>query len=267
MTVRSQRTMSPGLSASVTEAMALSDSTFCKRYRGTSELILDMHSEGEELRDKDTNEGREDKTLDVDDEREGLDDDGHGLDDEDHGLEDEGLGLEEEDEVVPEDQQLATNTVMGEPLGLGYGALRRSELGVEEDRVLSTFEPISSSSPVVLSPIALPVATAIATISVDEDQFLKVGAQLELHRSILQDHTQCLDALPPTLFTDIDRDVRELYTRPGVVRGHVDTRMKDMSQAVYDDHRLIHDMLVQQAAMQRKLQEVRGHVTALKQEQ
>ncbi|GJZ40222.1 hypothetical protein Tco_0586785 [Tanacetum coccineum] len=32
------------------------------------------------------------------------------------------------------------------------------------------------------------------------------------------DHTQCLDALPPTLVTDIDRDVRELYTRSGAVR-------------------------------------------------
>nr|GFC21668.1 hypothetical protein [Tanacetum cinerariifolium] len=65
--------------------------------------------------------------------------------------------------------------------------------------------------------------------------------------SILQDHTQRLDALPPTLIVDIDKDVRELYTR-------------------YDDHRIIHDMLVQQTAMQRKLQEMRGQVTALEQE-
>ncbi|GKA17324.1 hypothetical protein Tco_0697161 [Tanacetum coccineum] len=70
--------------------------------------------------------------------------------------------------------------------------------------------------------------------------------------------------MPPTLFVDIDRDVRELYTRLGVVRDeifsqryrfrrHVDTRMTDMSWAGYDDHRLVHDMLVQQAALQRKL--------------
>ncbi|GJS64854.1 putative reverse transcriptase domain-containing protein [Tanacetum coccineum] len=48
--------------------------------------------------------------------------------------------------------------------------------------------------------------------------------------------------------------------------GHVDTRMADMSWAGYDDHRLIHDMLVQQAALQRELQEMRGRVTALEQE-
>ncbi|GJV85605.1 hypothetical protein Tco_1525503 [Tanacetum coccineum] len=78
--------------------------------------------------------------------------------------------------------------------------------------------PISPSSPVVPSPIASPVATPIATISVDEDKFLEVGAQLELHESILHDHNQRLDALPPTLFADIDRDVRELYTRSRAVR-------------------------------------------------
>ncbi|GKB38805.1 hypothetical protein Tco_0883747, partial [Tanacetum coccineum] len=153
--------------------------------------------------------------------------------------------------------------------------------------------PVSSSSLVVPSPIASLVATPTATISVDEDQFLKVGAQLELHRSILHDHTQHLDALPPTLFADIDRDLRELYTRSEEVRdeifsqryrfkslereqeqeraimtlralwrsvlaleawvGHVGTHMADMSWARYDEHRLIHGMLVQQTTMHREL--------------
>ncbi|GKE96923.1 hypothetical protein Tco_1581778, partial [Tanacetum coccineum] len=47
---------------------------------------------------------------------------------------------------------------------------------------------------------------------------------------------------------------------------HVDTQMAVMSQEGYDDHRMIHDMLVQQAALQRKLQEMRDRVTALEQE-
>ncbi|GKB62738.1 hypothetical protein Tco_0918924 [Tanacetum coccineum] len=105
--------------------------------------------------------------------------------------------------------------------------------------------PISSPmiSLTVPSPIASPVATPTATIP---------------------DHTQRLDAMPPTLFADIDRDVRELYTRSGVLyggpmlaleawAGHVDTWMTDLSRVWYDDHRLIHDMLVQQAALQREL--------------
>nr|GEY91680.1 hypothetical protein [Tanacetum cinerariifolium] len=263
---------------------------------------------------------KDDESSDANDERERLNDEGHGLGDEDHGLDDEcrslkgeELGLEEEEEVVPEGQQQAVpvmKTTASEPLGLGYGALRHHELAAEEDQVPSTFKVayvplaapvqtppspewslgsllVSLSTLVVPSPIASPVATLTATISVDEDQFLKVGAQLELHRSILYDHTQRLDTLPPTLFMDIDKDVRELYTRLGAVRdkiflqryrftnlereqeratmtfgslwrpvlalkawvGHVDTRIADVSRARYDNHRLIHDILVQQAAI------------------
>ncbi|GKD33219.1 hypothetical protein Tco_1248728 [Tanacetum coccineum] len=81
--------------------------------------------------------------------------------------------------------------------------------------------PISPSSLVVPSLIASPVATPATTILVDEDQLLGVGAQLELHRSILHDHTQCLDALPHTLFEGYDRDLRELYTRSEAVRDEI----------------------------------------------
>ncbi|GKG18382.1 hypothetical protein Tco_0372680, partial [Tanacetum coccineum] len=52
------------------------------------------------------------------------------------GLEDEGLGLEEE-EVVPEGQQHVVpvvETTAREPLGPGYGALRRHELAIGEDQ-------------------------------------------------------------------------------------------------------------------------------------
>ncbi|GJV87856.1 hypothetical protein Tco_1531794 [Tanacetum coccineum] len=102
---------------------------------------------------------------------------------------------------------------------------------------------------------------------------ISITSMLELHGSILYDHTQRLDALPPTLVADIDRDVRELYTKSGARpmlaleawAGHVDTRMTDMPRARYDDHRLIHDMLVQQPAMQCELREMRGRVTALEQ--
>ncbi|GJY99428.1 hypothetical protein Tco_0516858 [Tanacetum coccineum] len=321
MAVRTQSTLSPGMSARIVKASSLSPSSFCKRYRssyetsssssltfpvrkryrGTSELILDTNSEGDELGDGDI---KEDESSDADDERERV-----------RGLEGEGLGLSQE-EAAPEGQQqavLVVNTVMSEPLGLGYGEARHRALESIEEITPSTYEtppylewssgslPISPSSPVVPSPIASLVATLNATILVDEDQFIEVGAQLELHGSILHDHTQRLDALPPTLVAYIDRDVRELYTRSGVVRdeifsqryrfrslereqertavtfralwrlvltleawaGHVDTRLADMSRDRYDDHRLIYDILVQQAAMQRELQEMRGRVAAL----
>ncbi|GKB99885.1 hypothetical protein Tco_0986022 [Tanacetum coccineum] len=88
MTVRALPAMSPSHLARVTKAMALLDSAFRKRYRssyetpssssspalpvrkryrGTSELILDTDSEGDELGDEDI---REDESLDADEERE-----------------------------------------------------------------------------------------------------------------------------------------------------------------------------------------------------
>nr|GEU28842.1 hypothetical protein [Tanacetum cinerariifolium] len=185
---------------------------------------LDSDSESEDVEDEGPTVEDEDPAIDddglvvgiegpsVDDKSYGLDGESHGVDDESYGLDDEsygigevrgiesdGLGLREED-VVPEGQQRAVSivgTTVSEPLRLGYSALRRRELALEEDHVHSTFEtlpspewtsgslPISPSpfvvhSPVsslmipltLPSPIALPMATSAATILIDEDQFI-----------------------------------------------------------------------------------------------
>ncbi|GJR93576.1 hypothetical protein Tco_0265750 [Tanacetum coccineum] len=333
MTVHVQPAMSPGHLARVTEAMALLDSGFGKRYRssyeipssssspallvrkryrGTSELILDTDSKGDKLGDEDTDDDGED------DEGHGSDDEGHDLDDECCSVDSNGLGLEEEEEVVPEGQQqtaLVVETATSEPLGLSYRALRHRELVVEEDQVHSTFEVgqgsrsvpeperpervsalrkpslttwvdpeddrvytdilsyppvapvqtplfpkwsssslhVSPSSHVVPSPIASPVATPTATISVDEDQFIEVGSGVvrdeifsQRYRFRSLDREQERTAMP---FGALWRPVLALV----VWAGHVDTRLAYMSRDRYDDHRLIQDMLVQQAAMQREL--------------
>nr|GEW43459.1 hypothetical protein [Tanacetum cinerariifolium] len=304
-----------------------------KRYRGTYELILGTDSEeidessDSDSKSKDTeDEGPtaededpavRDKGLvarvegpDVDDESYGLDDESYGLDYESHGVDDEicgldnegygiksdGLGLGEE-EVVPEGQQQAApvvRTTVSTPLGLGYGALRRRELALEEDRMYSTFEvgqcsgstpepgrsertppspdwtpgsfSISSSlsvipSPVssptisltVPSPIPSPMPTSTSSIPVDEDQFI------ERYRFRSLEHEQERTAVT----------FRALW-RPALAleawAGRVDTRMTDMSRVGYDDHRLVHDMLLLQIDLQRELQEMGDHVTALEQE-
>ncbi|GKB16753.1 hypothetical protein Tco_0850676 [Tanacetum coccineum] len=110
MAVRTQPSLSPGMSARIVKIIALSLYSFCKRYRssyetssssyltllvrkryrGTSELILDTDSEEDELREEDT---EEDESSDADDERE---------DDEGQGLEDEGPNMKEEEEASPE---------------------------------------------------------------------------------------------------------------------------------------------------------------------
>nr|GEY83461.1 hypothetical protein [Tanacetum cinerariifolium] len=180
MTVRAQPAMSLGLSASVTEAMALLDSAFRKKYRSSYETPSPSPS------------------LLVRKRFRGLDDEGQGLDDEGQGLEDEGLGMEE---VVPKVQQQAVSvvdTATSEPLGLGYRAARRCALNPSEDIAPSTYEvdpedekvytdilayppaapvqtspslewssgslPISPLSLIVPSPVASPVTTPVATI-------------------------------------------------------------------------------------------------------
>ncbi|GJZ02737.1 hypothetical protein Tco_0520698 [Tanacetum coccineum] len=135
MTVCAHPAMSLVHLARVAEVMTFLDSAFRKRYRssyetpspsltlpvqkrhrGTSELILDTDSEGDELGDEDTNEDEEDESLGMDDERE--------------------REREEEEEVVPEGQQqavLVVDTTASWPVGLGYGALRRCEIAMGED--------------------------------------------------------------------------------------------------------------------------------------
>ncbi|GJW18554.1 hypothetical protein Tco_0025990 [Tanacetum coccineum] len=88
--------------------------------------------------------------------------------------------------------------------------------------------------------ISLTVPSLIASPATAETEgFLtKLGAQVEMQDGLIYDHTA----------------------------GRVDTWMADMSRAGYEDHRLVHDLLVQHAALQRALQEMRGRVIALEQE-
>ncbi|GJR55828.1 hypothetical protein Tco_1406349 [Tanacetum coccineum] len=193
MAVRVPPAMSLGLSASMAEVVAMSESAFCKRfrssheslpslsppdlpsrkrYRGTFELIEDDEEdddeEDEEIEDcldsdsvsedaeeegptaEDEDPAAGDEGLATGDEGPnmgvescGLDNKSRGLDDEGHIVESDGLGLGEEEEAVPEGQQQVVpviGTTVSAPLGLGYGALRRRELALEEDHVYSTFE-------------------------------------------------------------------------------------------------------------------------------
>nr|GEU85747.1 hypothetical protein [Tanacetum cinerariifolium] len=157
----------------------------------------------------------------------------------------------EKSERVPASRQPTLTTWTDPEDGMTSGSLPISPSpSVVPSPVSSPMIPLT-----VPSPIASPMTTSTTTIPVDEDQFIEVGAHLELYMSILQDHTQRLDAIPPTLFAEIDRDA-----------GRVDTRMIDMSRTGYEDHRLVYDMLLQQTALQRELQEMGGRVTALEQE-
>ncbi|GKE34926.1 hypothetical protein Tco_1454248, partial [Tanacetum coccineum] len=151
MAVRVPPAMSSGLSASMAEVAAMSESAFRKRfwsscesspfvsppdhpsrkcYRDTSELVEDK-DEGPTAEDEDPAAGDEGLTarvkgLDTDDESYGLDDEIRGLDDEGHSVESDGLSLEEEEEAIPGGQQqvaLVVGTAVSAPLGLGVNKI------------------------------------------------------------------------------------------------------------------------------------------------
>ncbi|GKC43323.1 RNA-directed DNA polymerase, eukaryota, partial [Tanacetum coccineum] len=159
--------MSLGLSASMAEVAAMSESALRKRFRSSCESSLSVspldlplrkrYREDEGPTAEDEDPAAEDEGLTVGVESPGMDDEGYGLDDEGHGRDDksrsidneghsvesDGLGLEEEEEAVPGGQQQAASvvrTIVSAPLGFGYGALRHRELALEESNVYSTFE-------------------------------------------------------------------------------------------------------------------------------
>ncbi|GKE72171.1 hypothetical protein Tco_1534212, partial [Tanacetum coccineum] len=229
MAVRTQPTLSLGISARVTEAMTLSPSSFRKRYRGTSELIEDTEVEGTES-----------KT-----ESEELEDEGPGSDREKAASKDQQQQALTEGSVpstfeegqssrsVP-DQQIAYETPTPRL------PVRTTWVDPEDDIVYIDIEfdeppvrasvqtpasPEWSSGSLPVSPASLtiptPVASPVPTTSVGEGDFLEIEAQLELHGSRLHDYTECLDAFPPTLFKGYGRDFTELFARLVAVREEI----------------------------------------------
>ncbi|GKB96092.1 hypothetical protein Tco_0982229, partial [Tanacetum coccineum] len=254
---------------------------------GSEDESLDLDDERE-------SHGLDDESHGLDDEGHGLDNYGQGLEDEGPGIEKEEEvapearrhALESTKEIAPSTYEVgqSSRSVLEQEGADRISAFKQPTLitwvDPEDGRVYTDIPtyappavpvqtppslewssdslPVLPSSLVVPSPIASPVATPAATISVDEDHFLEVGAQLEIYGSILHDHTQRLDALPPTLFEGYNRDLRELYTRSGAVRdkiflqspvlaleawaGQTDAQRAALWHAIYDIQRENHNL-------------------------
>nr|GEZ19104.1 hypothetical protein [Tanacetum cinerariifolium] len=186
MVVRVPPAMSPGLSASIAEVAAMSDLAFRKRfwssnesspslsppdlplrkrYRGTSELVED----DEEEEDDDEEEDKE-----IEERDEGL-----ATGDEGPSTRVESLGLGRDAAVLK---------AVGEPLGLGYEALRRREIALEEGRMPSVLETplspkLSSGSLLVfLAPFIAPLPISPPTIPLTVQSPVASPARAETER-------------------------------------------------------------------------------------
>ncbi|GJX91394.1 hypothetical protein Tco_0344720 [Tanacetum coccineum] len=165
MAMRVLPAMSPGLSARMAEVAAMSKFALRKRFRssfeslppssppnlplrkrygGTSELVEDDKDDGDE-EDKEIKE-----SLDSDSVSEDAKDEGPTAEDKDPAAGDEGLAAGDEcpgmgvESCGSDDESRGLDdkghSVESDGLGLGYEALRRRELALEEDHVYSTFE-------------------------------------------------------------------------------------------------------------------------------
>nr|GEY17356.1 hypothetical protein [Tanacetum cinerariifolium] len=329
MDVRVPLAMSPSLSVSITEVAAMSDLVFRKRfrssydsspsptlpvrkrYRGTSELILDTDEEEEDE--------EADESLDSDNESEDIEDEGLAAKNEDPTTGDDGLAAGDEgpdirveslglggDEAVPEGQQQATpvlDTAVGEPLGLGYGELRHREIASREGQMPNVFEVGQGSRsvpeperPERVSAFRQPTLTTWIDPE-DGRTYIDVPAYPPLAPPVQKmlspewsSYSLPISPAPSIVLSPISSPMISLTVPSPVASptmaeaegfltklgapvlalaawaGHVDTQMEDMSRAWYDDHRLVHDMLVQHAALQHELQEIRGRISALEQE-
>ncbi|GJZ17494.1 copia protein, partial [Tanacetum coccineum] len=228
MAVRVPHAMSSGLSA---------DLPLRKRYRGTSKLVEDSEEDDDE----------EDEEIE-----ESMDSDS-----------------EEGEEVVPGGQQQAASVVritVSAPLGLGYGALRRRELALEEGDIHNTFEvrhgsgsapeserpertsgllPISLSHSDVPSPISSPmvpltVPSPVATpATVETEGFLtKLGAQVKMQGGLIHDHAVRLEELSPALFKRYDMDIGELFNRSKAVRDEIFSQRYRFRSLEYNQERV-----------------------------
>ncbi|GJS64763.1 hypothetical protein Tco_0679327 [Tanacetum coccineum] len=139
MAVHVPPAMSPSLSASIAEVATMSDSAFRKRFR--SSYDSSPSSSPPDLPSRKCYQG----TFEL------VEDDEEEEDDQEEDDEEEDEEIEERNEAILEGQQRAApvvETVMGEPLGLGYKALRRREIVLEEGRMPSVFKVGQSSGSV-----------------------------------------------------------------------------------------------------------------------
>nr|GEY64844.1 hypothetical protein [Tanacetum cinerariifolium] len=242
MAMRTQPTLSPGMSARIAKEAALSLSSFHKRYRssyetssssppslpirkryrGASKLVEDIKDESSDLgidRDSSKGEGHSSKG------------EGHGSKEEGPGSEDEGPSIVKKEEAKPEGEGSMPNT-----FEVGQSSRSIPEHEGERGYLHLDIPPLLQGftiTRVVPSPIDSPVTTLASTKSVDKDQFLR----------------------------GYDRDLRELYTRSGMVRDEIFFQREnhDLRRQIVEE-RLERLKLLDRVVRMEKRQESRGGV-------
>nr|GEW68676.1 hypothetical protein [Tanacetum cinerariifolium] len=238
--VRVPLAMSPGLFSSMEEVGAMSKSTFCKRfrssyesspsasspdlpsrklYKGTSELVEDdKDEENDDVEDEEIKEIVDSNSI-----REDAKDEGLTTEDEDPATGDEGLTVEDEDPATGDEGLVAGDE--GLSMGVESHGLDDEGHSVESNGIgLGEEEEV--------------VPEASPTTAEAEGFLTKLGAQVEMQRGLIRDHTR--------------------YQFSSLAHEQERTAM------TFGD--LWRPVLALEAALQRELQEMRGRVITLEQE-
>ncbi|GKD49915.1 hypothetical protein Tco_1278891 [Tanacetum coccineum] len=281
MAVRVQPAMLPSYSAHIEEVVAMSDASFrkrfrssyesspspsptlpvWKRYKGTSELILGTDSEEDEDEEVEESSDSDSESEDAKDEGPATGDEGPTAGDEGIAARGKGPGIRVKslglgaDEAVPKGQQRVVpvvETVVGEPLGLGYEVLRCWEIASREGQVPSVFvvgQDPEDGRTYIDVPVYAPPAPPIQTPPSPEwssGSFL-VSPTPSIVPSPVSS-TMISLTVPSPVASPATTEAKGFLTKPALALeawvGHVDTSMEDMSWAGYDDHRLVHDLLL-----------------------
>ncbi|GKE69790.1 hypothetical protein Tco_1527862, partial [Tanacetum coccineum] len=257
MTVRVPLAMSPGLSTSIAEVEAMSDSAFHKRFRSSYESSPSSSLPDLPLRKR----YQEDEGPTTKDEDLTAGDKGLAAGDDGPGIRDESLSLGW-DEAVPEGQQrvaLVVETTVGQSSGSVPEPERPERVSTLRQPTLTTlintedgiayidvptypppappFQALPSpewsfgSLPVSLVPfiVPLPVSSPMIPLTVpspvaspamaETGVFLtELGTRVEMQGGLIRELTIRLGELSPALFERYDRDIRDLFTRSGAVR-------------------------------------------------
>ncbi|GKA88771.1 hypothetical protein Tco_0810535 [Tanacetum coccineum] len=215
---------------------------------GTLELVEDDEEEDEDEEVEESSDS-DSESEDAEDEGPTAEDDGPATGDEGLAVGDEGPVIRVEilglgwDEAVPEGQQRAApvvETAVGEPLRLGYGGVEMlgdsAEGGPDAQR---TQDPKDGRAYIDV-PAYPPTAPPVQTPPSPEWSFssLLVSPEPSIG-GLIHDHIVRLGKLLPALFERYDRDMGELFTRPGAVRDEIFSQRYRLRSLEHEQERVV----------------------------
>ncbi|GKE22891.1 hypothetical protein Tco_1434403 [Tanacetum coccineum] len=102
--------------------------------------------------------------------------------------------------------------------------------------LLVSLAPFIIPSPISLPMISLTVPSLVASPATAETKgfFTELGARVEMQEGLIHDHTVRLKELSPALFERYDKDIGELFTRSGVVRDEIFSQRAALWHAISD---------------------------------